>query len=47
MFVFRQQIVGKKTMKLPQFAALWHGTSNVTVVDRVLPGMLYLVHADW
>ena len=43
----RQQNVGNITVKLPQFAALWHGTSNATVVDRVLPEMLYHVHAHW
>jgi len=32
---------------LPQVAAVWHGASNITVVDKVPPEMLHLVDAHW
>jgi len=40
-------MLATKPMMLPQFAALLHGTSNATVVDRVPPEMLHLVDAHW
>jgi hypothetical protein len=41
------KMLATKPIMLPQVAALWHGTSNATVVDRVPPEMLHLVDAHW